>query len=381
MPLELGQLTAVQLLEDVYQIYAATRSSGVFVPWVNTTPDLAAVRVGLPALLTQLVANSGRDPALFAIYGSVGEPNRTFARIPWVAVSNLKVSDSTKRGYYIVLLFRDALDGCYLSLNQGYTQFREAFQTKSLATAQVRASARRCLEHLDVEPGFVSGPIDLDAKTDLGKGYEQGAIVSRWYPRGAPASEAELGRDLSYLLDLYDRMIRRVGTNLSLAFDPISEDSFQVAAGTLARSNRILPPLPTGPQPPPPRCGGGGGNRYRRDAVVAASAQRRANFQCEVDPLHATFISRVSGANFVEAHHLVPMSLQPAYSVSLDVVENLIILCPTCHRLLHHGKWNAKKPILDQLLTQRHIGLAERGINVIPSQLRQAYSEFLEDQD
>jgi 5-methylcytosine-specific restriction protein A len=142
------------------------------------------IRLTLPALLKTEIEKSGRTVEDYRVYGSVGQINWFVAKIPWVAALNHKVTSSTEHGYYIVLLFREDMNGCVLSLNQGFTQYQRVFGTNSLATKMVNEGARLALSHLEVPPEFIQGPIDLGASGALGIGYEQGAIVSKSYTRG-----------------------------------------------------------------------------------------------------------------------------------------------------------------------------------------------------
>ena len=82
------------------------------------------IKAGLPSLLSAEIERSDRNPIDYRVYGSVGQINFPFARIPWVAALHREITTSTERGYYIVFLFREDMTGCVLSLNQGYTQFK-----------------------------------------------------------------------------------------------------------------------------------------------------------------------------------------------------------------------------------------------------------------
>ena len=114
---------------------------------------------------------------------------------------------------------------------------------------------------------------------------------------------------------------------------------------------------------------------------MAALALKRADFKCEIDQQHLSFMSQRTGQNFVEAHHLFPMGAQVKFQVSLDVPENIVALCPTCHRLLHHGLRDDKKPILKSLWARRSADLASRGINHAPAELLRCYAGELGDGD
>ncbi|MFE4354224.1 hypothetical protein [Peribacillus butanolivorans] len=46
--------------------------------------------------------------------------------------------------------------------------------------------------------------------------------------------------------------------------------------------------------------------KWKSNPSVAKEALELVNYRCEIDPFHETFISEVTGDNFVEAHHLIP---------------------------------------------------------------------------
>lgn len=114
---------------------------------------------------------------------------------------------------------------------------------------------------------------------------------------------------------------------------------------------------------------------------MAALALRAAEFKYEVNPSHNSFTARKTGKTFVEAHHLVPVSRQGEFTVGLDVPENVVALCPNCHRLLHHRITGDKRRVLTALMSTRDAALAERGILVSPSTLSSYYGDELTDDD
>jgi 5-methylcytosine-specific restriction protein A len=85
--------------------------------------------------------------------------------------------------------------------------------------------------------------------------------------------------------------------------------------------------------------------RYKRDPKLIVDAKVRDSYTCQVNKEHNTFISK--GVNYVEGHHVIPMFQQKNYSFELDNVDNIISLCPTCHREIHSG--DNKKTILQYL--------------------------------
>lgn len=104
--------------------------------------------------------------------------------------------------------------------------------------------------------------------------------------------------------------------------------------------------------------------KYRRDPKVAIVAMARADHHCEMMPDHQTFISRATGAPYLEAHHFVPMMEQRHFEKSLDVVENICILNPYAHRMLHHATYEQIEPYLKELAGPREPFLKDIGVSI-----------------
>ena len=55
----------------------------------------------------------------------------------------------------------------------------------------------------------------------------------------------------------------------------------------------------------------------------------------------------------MEAHHLVPVKYQQEiwnkYHINVDCVENIVSLCPTCHRAFHNGTKEVKKQMIENI--------------------------------
>ena len=76
----------------------------------------------------------------------------------------------------------------------------------------------------------------------------------------------------------------------------------------------------------------------------------------------------------MEAHHLIPMSKQGLLEFDIDVPENILCLCPTCHRKIHLAQDNVKKQILSQVFDIRKTLLDNRGILIEFEKLLSMYS-------
>lgn len=107
--------------------------------------------------------------------------------------------------------------------------------------------------------------------------------------------------------------------------------------------------------------------KYPRDPEIAKAALIDANFECQFNTNHISFISKKTKQNYVEAHHLIPIRVQDVddlFDFSIDVPENIFALCPTCHREIHHATDELKLGILKKLYTCAEKPLATRGIHI-----------------
>jgi 5-methylcytosine-specific restriction protein A len=113
--------------------------------------------------------------------------------------------------------------------------------------------------------------------------------------------------------------------------------------------------------------------RIKRDSVVSGNAIIKANHHCEYDVNHCFFISKATGDNYVEAHHLIPMKAHNDFSNSLDVEANVISLCVICHKVLHHGKLEDKVDIIKKLYNDRAERLKSCNIGITLDRLLDYY--------
>ena len=120
---------------------------------------------------------------------------------------------------------------------------------------------------------------------------------------------------------------------------------------------------------------------YSRKKANNKIALTNSEFRCELEDqvnAHTTFTSRNTGQNFVEAHHLVPMKAQHKYapaSISLDVPENIVALCPNCHKMIHLAENGVKTEKVTILYERRQPGLNSSGIDITLNELLNLYFE------
>jgi hypothetical protein len=113
--------------------------------------------------------------------------------------------------------------------------------------------------------------------------------------------------------------------------------------------------------------------RWRRSPRIAKESLQLANYQCEVDSNHLTFISSVSKSAYMEAHHLIPMQAQVEFDFSLDVHSNIVSLCPNCHRKVHLAITSQKSDVLVSLLEKKRQILSQQCLELSADKLLNYY--------
>ncbi len=351
----------LNLLQDVFGNFLQTKARLLGRASVVRAPDQVALLEAIPARIEQHLASRGKAH-LYKVSGSIGKGN--ISRVPWVGIFLNSITRNAENGYYIVLLFSEDMSSCFLSLNQGITAVQKMY-TRTFALRKMQEIAYAAVKYLKIHPEAVLGKIDLKSTGDLGRGYEAAAIESFRYVANQLPSEKDFFENLDFLLNEYDVLENIFKADLYSLLDVTEEEFQQVALEKAAMLDQS-----TGNEED--KRGGVvlgdasvlGTKGFVRSPIVSATAIRNANFLCEIDENHWTFISKAKKQKYVEAHHLIPISHQDKFEFSLDVVANIISLCATCHRMLHFGVAGEKRILLKSLLKKRREGLRKRAIDV-----------------
>ncbi|MCM3152254.1 HNH endonuclease signature motif containing protein [Priestia megaterium] len=169
-----------------------------------------------------------------------------------------------------------------------------------------------------------------------------------------------------------DEMIHTLDSSFFLGNDLQEEESFHNSLHTKDLS-KVTVVETLKPEDKPLLKMINGRYRWTRDKELAKKALKRAKFQCEIDNQHISFISKASGVSYMEAHHLVPLKRQNEIENSLDVLSNIVSLCPNCHRKIHHAEYKVKKQLLRQLFEQRKEDLFKQGVKITFDYLINSY--------
>jgi 5-methylcytosine-specific restriction protein A len=333
---------------------------------------------GLPsanALKNELPTQLQKASSLYRGYkfkGSIGQAQ--MADIPHLCIFDTDITRSAQQGYYIVYLFNENMSSVYLSLNQGWTEYEKRFEQKE-GLIQLRKNTVLAQRLLRSVYDFNLDLIKLTARRHrLGTGYENGNICSKRYDKGSLPTDEALINDLRNLIGVYKELKGLVGSSILDIDDIKDEEAFQDDIQTATAKE-----FPPGPIPKKKKRDLKATTTSRRDLSVAATALERAQYKCEVDPEHQTFISLKSGHPFMEAHHLIPLESEDSFNYSLDVPENVICLCPTCHRVFHNAEIGYRSVRIMRFYEERMEQLEQRGIGINLNALFGFYKLLMEE--
>lgn len=106
------------------------------------------------------------------------------------------------------------------------------------------------------------------------------------------------------------------------------------------------------------------GKGVKTDPRLAKTALVQAKYACECNKKHKSFIDKFN-KNYVEAHHLMPIKAQKSMpKVNLDRLENIVALCPNCHKAIHLGNKITRIKILTKLTKKRQKSLKKVGVDL-----------------
>ena len=236
---------------------------------------------------------------------------------PWVGIFDSLVTTSAQSGYYPVYLFREDMQGVYLSLNQGMTEAKKLY--KSDAKSALRARAVNFRAMLGAQANFFPDTvIDLapTRKSNDTVYYEAGNICAKFYSAGNLPTEAQLVNDLSNMLDLYQALLDvAIRTDIRSSEDDDEPSGIQFEDATKFRFHK----------------------RIERNAKLSKKVKKLLGYVCEV--CGTDFEKRYGsiGKGFIEAHHLKSVASIKGTKVAMDPRKDFSVLCSNCHRMVHRS--------------------------------------------
>lgn len=114
--------------------------------------------------------------------------------------------------------------------------------------------------------------------------------------------------------------------------------------------------------------------RVPTDERIKLTRFVQTSYTCEADASHITFATS-RFPNFLEGHHLIPLSAQRTFpDVKLDCIQNMVSLCPNCHKKIHYAEEHVKLELFNQIIENRKSDFEEIGFTI--DDLQEIFKNF-----
>ena len=113
--------------------------------------------------------------------------------------------------------------------------------------------------------------------------------------------------------------------------------------------------------------------QYFTDRRIKETVFKNNDYKCFFDKSHKTFL-RINGTQFMEGHHIIPMRAQKDFkNINIDREENILCICPNCHRKVHLSLEEEKKQILNKIYEVKKNDLFKVKLNISFTDLYNRY--------
>lgn len=217
------------------------------------------------------------DKSVYFVKSSAGQGR--WGNVPWIGIFDKEIGITAKKGYYIVYLFSADMKKVYLSLNQGWSYFRDTCGGVKKGREKIK-KVTAIWKHTLCTGGeafsFDDIKLEYQGVSDLPEGYELGHICGKCYYADDLPDEEILVRDLQNLLTVFrelkgnmiDKSTEKTNNHLLAEFESGAIEKLEEKKS--AQSKEI-------------------------DQVIASEAQN--SYLCKSDELPEVFIDSVETSN------------------------------------------------------------------------------------
>ncbi len=266
------------------------------------------IRQAAPEAVGHVLGNN-----VLLVKGSAGQSR--WSDVPWLGVFNPEVTETATRGYYVIYLFAADMSWVHLCLAQGVTIIQEELGRAARDELQRRAALIRARVP-EYTSRFNFGSFVLNASSDLGRRHEWSPAFGKSYDLDAMLFDEELAEDLQEITGLYHTLIARGGIE---TFEDRSESAATGEPATIEEQRRY--------------------RRHRRIELHTKASKRAKEVHgdvCQACGFDFEVAYGELGKDFIEAHHLIPLSTLPeCETVPMDPETDFAVLCANCHRMAH----------------------------------------------
>lgn len=207
----------------------------------NNYEDQLTQKFNKENTLNQIIANNIEKAIPIDLIGhnfevkySTGQGNWAF--YPWITIFDKSITTTAQKGYYAVFLFTNDYKEVYLSLNQGWTYFKDNYKTTQgrINIKTVSDFWKNELRDVADEYQFSKDEISLNRITQrqsgLGKGYALGNIISKHYII-SDLNENDNEKLLGDVMEMTN-LLKDIKSKLVICSDPIDVTNSKIIEGS-----------------------------------------------------------------------------------------------------------------------------------------------------
>ena len=345
--------------------------------------DFSAAHKNFSKIMLEDFLDKCVDSSKFRVNASVGKGTLSFNW--WVSVCNYNFYDkmygicdgrklSAQIGYYIAYLFNDDNSKMYLCITQSSTGINKP------ANKELKEFRRIINKYLLQQLSFpnycltdIHNKLTQNSKHEKAKDYEEGTLLALEYDLiNIDYDDKKIKNDLKLFIKIYSSLIdillkkyvdigdyrydlvnRIIIKNVvlksvkpisfafpeefiyeSVSYDDIYEATVKhpnLDKDTVKQLNLRKPSFKTI----------NGKSRLDTNPKLIKYIIDLNKYKCQACNTETTFMTN-KGHMYMEGHHLIPVSLQLKYEFddyNLDNTDNIVCLCPQCHRAVHYGTY------------------------------------------
>lgn len=317
---------------------------------------------------SKIVEEAAIDKSIYYYKGSSG--NGRWVTVPWIGIFDNRITNSARKGFYIVYLFKADMSGVYLSLNQGWTYFEKNWKPDPLNKIKIVSNDFRKTLKSSLDD-FQDGEIDLVGKYEITssnskllKGYERGHICGKLYLKNEIPEDHELVNDLRNMIGVYRELVgtvRTIDDYENRVKKLLSQNTHHLDPNNrIEKDDEIEMEINSLEGIDKPKCPEEFKNQEEYKAYTEGRKKLRLHITKERNPkvireAKENFKSRNSslyceicgfnfeikygeiGKDYIEGHHILPLS-QITEEYNIIRPEEIALVCSNCHRILHRKK-------------------------------------------
>lgn len=184
----------------------------------------------------------------------------------------------------------------------------------------------------------------------------------------------EEGRFPNAALNYYISFVSQILMDQETEIDNLSDQLIDSKQNTINNSRLFIENDVKSPEIRPEPITVNNIKRYQRNLLEGRKAKDFANYVCEYDNKHITFENNYDNKPYIEAHHLIPMATQGLFEYNIDFADNIICLCPNCHRRFHYGVKLDKTEMVQKFYKERHEKIKSFKVDIRYNDLKLFYN-------